>query len=303
MQLSAPQFRIYRRVCLPFYCQWLSKPKHSHTALGFQGVAFVPFATIHHCYTVLLSSVFVGKMYWLSSLYNWDFCLASRNLSSGCYVTKEHWMCYELLGPAVFGFPVTLAIFVEQYYYVSHWLALLTYHKHCSCIVIADWVDFWVAVENSRIHLNSWVGSIVIWYLLRPIWCGTYCHCKTLTIRKWRRQSNVQLTHLPRSYSRRVRFFKVLFDLCKARELYSTHGWALICSLRLFILRYAFILFGVNVYWLHSMELLLVIRRAHSWWFACNRLHSILYFCWVLRSIILLTTWVEDTVISTCVAL
>ena len=47
-------------------------------------------------------------------------------------------MCYELLGPAVFGFPVTTAIFVEQNYYVSHYFAHLTYHKHCSCIVIAD---------------------------------------------------------------------------------------------------------------------------------------------------------------------
>ena len=51
-------------------------------------------------------------------------------------------MCYELLGPAVFGFPVTIAIFVEQNYYVFHWLALLTYHKHCLCIVIADELGF-----------------------------------------------------------------------------------------------------------------------------------------------------------------
>ena len=112
-----------------------------------------------------------------------------------------------------------------------------------------------------------------------------------------------QLKHLPRSDSRRARFFKVLLNLREARELYSTHGWALICSFWLFILSYVFILFGVNIDRLHCMELLLAIRGAHSWWITCNRLHSILYFCWVLRSIIILTTWVEDTVISACVAL
>lgn len=212
-------------------------------------------------------------------------------------------MCYELLGSVVFGFPVILAIFVEQYCYVSHWFALLKSHKHCLCIVIADELGFWVVVESSKIHSNSWVGSIVIWYLLRPIWCGTYCHCKTLTISKWRRRANLQLKHLPWSNSRWVRFFKALLDLREARELYTTHGWTLICSLRLFILSYALILFGVNVDWLHSMELLLAIRGAHSRWFARNRLHSILYFCWVLRSIDILTTWVVNTVISACVAL
>ena len=61
-------------------------------------------------------------------------------------------MCYELLGSVVFGFPVTHAIVVAQYYSVSHLFAPLKSHMHCLCIANAGEPGFWVVVENSRIH-------------------------------------------------------------------------------------------------------------------------------------------------------